>query len=184
MQSTATRRRTRGSARSRISARAKCACWWRPTSPRAASTWPTSPTSSISSCRTSRRATCIASAARRGPAPEARRWHSAIKASAPYLRAIEQLMQRKVTAVEHRLVETASEAAVEAPRRGRSAQALKGRRRGGDRTAHGPDASRTRAPHGSEASRTRAPHISEISHAGGGAEDQARPSVSPFRRRT
>ena len=40
----------------------------------------------------------------------------------PYLRAIEQLMQRKVTAVEHRLVETPSEAA---PSRRRGADGLR-----------------------------------------------------------
>ena len=57
----------------------------------------------------------------------------------PYLRAIEQLMQRKVTPVEHRLVETAADAAVEAPRRGRPAQAAKGRRRGGNGAPHGSD---------------------------------------------
>ncbi len=80
----------------------------------------------------------------------------------PYLKAIEQLMQRKVTAVDHRLVETPSEAAPETPRRGRSAQAPKGRRRGGNRTPHSSEASWTRTPHSSEASRTRTPHISEI----------------------
>jgi ATP-dependent RNA helicase RhlE len=80
----------------------------------------------------------------------------------PYLKAIEQLMQRKVTAVDHRLVETPSDAAVEAPRRGRPAQAPKDRRRGGNRTPHSSEASWTRTPHSSEASRTRTPHISEI----------------------
>jgi ATP-dependent RNA helicase RhlE len=80
----------------------------------------------------------------------------------PYLKAIEQLMQRKVTAVDHRLVETPSDAAVEAPRRGRPAQAPKGRRRGRNRTPHSSEASWTRTPHSSEASRTRTPHISEI----------------------
>ncbi len=80
----------------------------------------------------------------------------------PYLKAIEQLMQRKVTAVDHRLVETPSEAAPETPRRGRPAQAPKGRRRGGNRTPHSSEASWTRTPHSSEASRTRTPHISEI----------------------
>ncbi len=48
----------------------------------------------------------------------------------PYLRAIEKLMQRKVTEVEHRLVETSAEAAVETPRRGRPAPAGKARMRG------------------------------------------------------
>ena len=79
----------------------------------------------------------------------------------PYLKAIEQLMQRKVTAVDHRLVETPSEAAPETPRRGRPAQAPKGRRRGGNGTPHSSDTSRTRTPHSSEASRTRTPHSSE-----------------------
>jgi len=80
----------------------------------------------------------------------------------PYLKAIEQLMQRKVTVVDNRLVETPSEAAPETPRRGRPAQAPKGRRRGGHRTPHSSEASWTRTPHSSEASRTRTPHISEI----------------------
>ena len=79
----------------------------------------------------------------------------------PYLKAIEQLMQRKVTAVDHRLVETPSETAPETPRRGRPAQAPKGRRRGGNGTPHSSDASRTRTPHSSEAPRTRTPHSSE-----------------------
>ena len=79
----------------------------------------------------------------------------------PYLKAIEQLMQRKVTAVDHRLVETPSETAPETPRRGRPAQAPKGRRHGGNRTPHSSDASRTRIPHSSEAPRTRTPHGSE-----------------------
>ena len=79
----------------------------------------------------------------------------------PYLKAIEQLMQRKVTAVDHRLVETPSETAPETPRRGRPAQAPKGRRHGGNRTPHSSDASRTRTPHSSEAPRTRTPHGSE-----------------------
>jgi len=78
------------------------------------------------------------------------------------LKAIEQLMQRKVTAVDHRLVEMPSEAAPETPRRGRPAQAPKGRRRGGNRTPHSSDTSWTRTPHSSEAPRTRTPHISEI----------------------
>ena len=75
----------------------------------------------------------------------------------PYLKAIEHLMQRKVIAVDHRLVET-----TETQRRGRPAQAPKGRRRSGNRTPHSSDTSWTRTPHSSEAPRTRAPHISEI----------------------
>ena len=73
----------------------------------------------------------------------------------PYLRDIEKLMQRKVTEVEHRLVETPSEAIVEAPRRGRPAQAPKGRRRGGNHTQHSAEKPRTRTPHSSENPRTR-----------------------------
>ncbi len=46
----------------------------------------------------------------------------------PYLRDIESLMRHKVPVVEHRFVETPSEATVEAPRRGRPQQAPKGRR--------------------------------------------------------
>jgi ATP-dependent RNA helicase RhlE len=57
-----------------------------------------------------------------------------------YLRAIEKVIRRKVTVIEHRLAETASEARVEAPRRARSAPAAKAQRRG----------------------RTRSPRISEI----------------------
>jgi ATP-dependent RNA helicase RhlE len=75
----------------------------------------------------------------------------------PYLRAIEQLMKRKVTVVEHRLVETTSE--VEAPRRGRPSPAPKGRRSG-----------RTRSPRISEipmlASPARKQH--RVSHHSGG----------------
>jgi ATP-dependent RNA helicase RhlE len=52
----------------------------------------------------------------------------------PYLRAIEQLMKRKVTVVEHRLVDTTSETEVEAPRRGRPSPASEGRRRGHTRS--------------------------------------------------
>ncbi len=60
----------------------------------------------------------------------------------PYLRAIEKLMRRNVTVVEHRLAETASQAEVEAPRRSRQRPqpAAKARRHG----------------------RTRSPRISEI----------------------
>jgi len=72
----------------------------------------------------------------------------------PYLRAIEQLMKRKVTVVEHRLVETTSEAEVEAPRRGRPSPAPKGRRRG----------------------RTRSPRISEIPMLAGPGRKQNRVS--------
>ena len=61
--STATSRRARASGRWPASAAARCACWWRPTSPPAASTSTASPTSSTSTCRTSPRATCTASAA-------------------------------------------------------------------------------------------------------------------------
>ena len=72
----------------------------------------------------------------------------------PYLRAIEQLMKRKVTVVEHRLVETTSEVEVEAPRRGRPSPAPKGRQRG----------------------RTRSPRISEIPMLAGPAPKQNRVS--------
>jgi ATP-dependent RNA helicase RhlE len=72
----------------------------------------------------------------------------------PHLRAIEQLMKRKVTVVEHRLVETTSEAEVEAPRRGRPSSAPKGRRRG----------------------RTRSPRISEIPMLAGPGRKQNRVS--------
>jgi ATP-dependent RNA helicase RhlE len=77
----------------------------------------------------------------------------------PYLRAIEALMKRKVTVVEHRLVETPSEAEVEAPRRGRPSPAPKGRRRG-----------RTRSPRISEIPMLAgpAPKRNRVSHHSGG----------------
>ena len=70
---------------------ARCACWSRPTSPRAASTSTTSRTSSTTTCRTSRRATCTASAARRAPAPDGAALSFCDQSERPYLRAIEQL---------------------------------------------------------------------------------------------
>ena len=72
----------RARARARcVSAAAACAFSLPPISPRAASTFPTSRMSSITSCRTSRRAMCTASAAPRAPEPEAPRCLSAIPAS-------------------------------------------------------------------------------------------------------
>ncbi|MGE5259592.1 MAG: helicase-related protein, partial [Actinomycetota bacterium] len=54
----------------------------------------------------------------------------------PYLRAIEKLMRRNVTVVEHRLAEAASQAGVEIPRRScqRPAPAAKPRRQGRTRS--------------------------------------------------
>ncbi len=57
--------------RSRASAPASIPCSSPPTSPRAASTSKASRTSSISKCRTRRKPTCTASAARAAPAPKA-----------------------------------------------------------------------------------------------------------------
>ena len=78
----------------------------------------------------------------------------------PYLRDIESLMKRNVAVVEHRLVETPSEAAVEAPRRGRAQQTTKGRR-----------PQRSRSPHISEIPMLAAPtnRRGQVSrHSGGG----------------
>ena len=60
----------------RVQDRRPAACWWPPTSPRAASTSTSCRTSSTSSCRTCPRTTCTASGARGAPAPLARpsRW--------------------------------------------------------------------------------------------------------------
>jgi ATP-dependent RNA helicase RhlE len=68
---TATRRRTHVCERSTAFAAARCASWSPRTSLRAASTCPASPTSSTSSCRTSRKATCTVSAVPPGPARKA-----------------------------------------------------------------------------------------------------------------
>ena len=57
-------------------------CWSPPTWPRAASTSISSPTSSTTSCRTFRRATCTASAARRAPARKVSPSRSATRRSA------------------------------------------------------------------------------------------------------
>jgi ATP-dependent RNA helicase RhlE len=78
----------------------------------------------------------------------------------PYLRDIESLMKRNVAVVEHRLVETPSEAAVEAPRRGWAQQTTKGRR-----------PQRSRSPHISEIPMLAAPtnRRGQVSrHSGGG----------------
>ena len=79
---TATRARASASAPWRRSAPARRGRWWRPTSPRAASTSTTSAMSSISSCPTSPRPMSIASAAPRAPARAARRFRSATPRSA------------------------------------------------------------------------------------------------------
>ena len=47
-------------------------CWWPPTWPRAAWTWPACPASSTTTCRTTPKTTCTASAAPAAPAPRAR----------------------------------------------------------------------------------------------------------------
>jgi ATP-dependent RNA helicase RhlE len=54
------------------SRRARSSSSWQPTSPRAASTSMACPTSSTTTCRMCRKATCTASAARRAPEPMAR----------------------------------------------------------------------------------------------------------------
>jgi ATP-dependent RNA helicase RhlE len=72
----------------------------------------------------------------------------------PYLRAIEQLMKRKVTVVAHNLAERSSEAETEPPRRGRLSPAPKGWRRG----------------------RTRSPRIAEIPMLAAPARKQSRAS--------
>ncbi len=56
-----------------LQGRASCACWWRPTSPRAASTSRSCRTSSTSTCRTCPRTTCTASAAPAARASKAKR---------------------------------------------------------------------------------------------------------------
>ena len=70
---------------------ARCRSWSRPTSPRAASTFPASATSSTSTCRTCPSNMSTASAAPRAPAPRALRLPSARPTSAVNLRDIERL---------------------------------------------------------------------------------------------
>ncbi len=65
----ATRPSRNASRRSMPSRPAPCACWSPPTSPRAASTSRRCPSSSITTCRTTPRTTCTASAAPAVPAP-------------------------------------------------------------------------------------------------------------------
>ena len=94
--STATRARARAPRRWPTSRAASCRCWWRPTSPRAASTSTSCRTSSTSSCRTCRKTTCTASAAPAAPARSGEAISLVCVDEDGFLRDIEKLIKREI----------------------------------------------------------------------------------------
>ena len=78
------------------SAAASSGCWWRPTSPPAASTSRTSATSSTTTCPTSPRTTSTASDAPLAPQASGRASSFVAPDEAPLLQAIERLMRTRV----------------------------------------------------------------------------------------
>ena len=86
--------------RSINSARARSRCWWPPTSPPAASTFPPSATSSISTCRIMPTTTSIASAVPAAPAAPAPRYRSSAPLDSKSIAAIERLIGQNIPPAE------------------------------------------------------------------------------------
>ncbi len=144
--SMATRRSRRAWKHLRLSRRASCRCWSRPTSPRAASTSTTCRWSSTTSCRTCRKITFTGSAAPAALARPARRSRSSHRKRSSYLADIERMLKRTIAATSPEGFDISAnrdERPARAPR-GRSADAASR----GRSTEAAPRAARARAPRG------------------------------------